>query len=120
QRSLPPSSLVLLAGSLWGDGERPEALALLRWGRSRHPADFWLHFWLGEYLSRSKSPTPLEIEEQIGSYRAALALRPRASAVRNNLGVALKNRNQLDEAIAEYRAAIALDPKHALAHNNLG
>src|SRR5262249_44979499 len=37
--SLPPSSLVLLARSLHSRGERDTALALLRWGRGRYPAD---------------------------------------------------------------------------------
>ncbi len=50
--SLPPSSLVLLATSLSSLGEREEALVLLRWSRSQHPTDFWIHFELGGRLHK--------------------------------------------------------------------
>ena len=43
------------------------------------------------------------LEETIGCYRTALALRPAASAAHINLGIALQAKNQLDEAIAEYQ-----------------
>jgi eukaryotic-like serine/threonine-protein kinase len=119
QLSLPPSSLVELARSLWEAGERAEALALVRWGRSRYPTDFWLHFTLGHLLGRGTNPTPLEVEEQVGSYRAALALRPKASAVRTNLGNALAAKKQWDDAFDEYRQAIEDDPKIAPAHSGL-
>jgi tetratricopeptide (TPR) repeat protein len=59
-------------------------------------------------------------DEAIGYCRAALALRPHASAVHNNLGNALSNKGLLDEAIGHYQQALRLDPKHASAHNNLG
>jgi serine/threonine protein kinase/tetratricopeptide (TPR) repeat protein len=120
--SLPPSSLYLLAWSLHVVGEREECLSLLRWGRGRHPRDFWLHFELGiRLLSRKrKTPTAVDVEEGIGCYRAALALRPDTPAVHLNLGYALHDKRQLDEAIAEFREAIRLDKDFALAHVNLG
>ena len=64
--------------------------------------------------------SPLDLEERIGCYRTAVALRPEATAAHNNLGLALYDKKQLDDAIAEYKKAIDLDPKDALAHNNLG
>jgi serine/threonine protein kinase/tetratricopeptide (TPR) repeat protein len=124
--ALPPSSLDLLAHHLDRRGERGEALALLRWARTRHPADFWIHYSLGallldeKVLNEEKTQTPLEVEEAIGCYRAALALRPESGPVHNGLGNALMAKKQLDEAIAEYRTAIVLDAKLAEAHNNLG
>src|SRR5262249_35265980 len=105
--SVQPSSLLLLARALNRCGERDAALALLRWGRGRYHSDFWLHFVLGAELAVAKAETrtPVELEEAIGCYRAALALRPTIAAVHYNLGVALDARNQRDEAIAEYRDA---------------
>jgi len=118
--SLPPSSLELLAWTL-SSQDRDEAVALLRWARGHHHADFWIHFELGIMLrQQGKDNSPLILEEAIGCYRTALALRPAASAAHYNLGNALKAKNQLDEASAEYRKAIKVDPKLAMAHNNLG
>jgi len=120
ESSLPPSCLVLLANTLYLPAEREEALALLRWGRSQHPTDFWVQYNLGGLLNRKTDATPVEVEEAIGCFRAAIALRPRASIVHLSLGLALHAKKQLDEAIAEYRAAIDLDPKDARPHYNLG
>lgn len=117
QSSVSSSSLVRLAGSLMRLGERNEAMALLRFTRGRHPTDFWVHFTLG--LCFGEDATAVERAEEIGCHRAALALRPRASAVHNNLGVALERNEQWDEAVAEYTRAITLDPKHAPAHAGL-
>jgi tetratricopeptide (TPR) repeat protein/serine/threonine protein kinase len=120
--SVAPSNLLLLALHLWGAGEHEESLALLRWGRGRHPADFWLHLELGTTLvyRKGETPTAVELEEVIGCDRAALALRPQASSVHNNLGVALWHKGQLDEAIAVYREALRLEKDNAFAHCNLG
>jgi serine/threonine protein kinase/predicted Zn-dependent protease len=120
--SVGPSRLELLARHLNWAGQRDQALALMRWGHSRYHTDFWLAFQLGAALARQKEahPTPVELEEAIGCYRTALAVRPTIAAVHYNLGVALMSKNQRDEAIAEYREAIRLDPEHAMAHTNLG
>ena len=124
--ALPASSLSLLAEHLRREGERDEALALLRWARGRHPADFWVHYNLGallldvEVFTEEKARTPVEVEEAIGCYRAALAVRPDSSAAHNGLGIALTDKKELVEAIAEFRRAIAIDPNLAEAHNNLG
>src|SRR5262249_4459249 len=79
--SLPPSSLELLALSLSAAGERDAALALLRWARGRHPTDFWIPLVLGNLLGRAQkqNPVPVDLEERIGCYRVAVALRPDAS-----------------------------------------
>jgi serine/threonine protein kinase/tetratricopeptide (TPR) repeat protein len=122
QSSLPPSSLFRLAESLFAASEYEECLALLRSGRDRYPQDFWLHFMLGNTLQswRPEKPTAIELEEAIGCYRAALALRPMMYAVFINLGLALKALGRLDAAIAAYGQAIRLKPDHHYAHNNIG
>jgi tetratricopeptide (TPR) repeat protein len=119
QRSLPASSLVRLAINLYSLELRDEAVALLRWARPRHPSDFWVHYYLGMNLNLRQGRTPLELEEEIGCYRAALALRPDASSVHNSLGIALYQKKQLDEADAAFREALRLQPD-AAAHCNLG
>ncbi len=48
----------LLATDLERRGMRDEALALLRRGRARYPADFWLHFTLGSWLARASLERP--------------------------------------------------------------
>ena len=119
--AVPPSSLVLLSGCLEYLGERDDALAVLRFGRGRYPTDFWLHYELGVRLLAAHGRTALEVEEAIGCFRAALALRPAAGLVHSELAFALSQKtNQLEEAIAELRKAIDLGSEDALAHNNLG
>jgi tetratricopeptide (TPR) repeat protein len=118
RRPLPPGSVALLAMALRGNGRADEAVALLRAARTRYPGDFWIAFRLGHYLGEVKDE--VNLEERIGCYRVAAALRPEASVVHNNLGATLSAKKELDEAIVEYRKAIALDPKYATPHDNLG
>jgi tetratricopeptide (TPR) repeat protein len=121
--SLPASSLCLLAKSLRDVGEYDEALALQRWARGRYPSDFWIPYDLGFCLikaAKGKALLPLEIEEGIGCYRVAVALRPDVSAAHHNLGNWLIFRGQWDEAIPCYRQAVALDPRNVSAHIGLG
>jgi len=118
--SLPPPSLSLLARSLFLQGDRDEAVDLLRWARGRHLTDFWIHFELGSFLLEGKDDSPANLEEAIGCCRTALALRPAAGAAHNSLGLGLHRRKRLDEAILSYRKAIDLNPTSAEAHDNLG
>jgi tetratricopeptide (TPR) repeat protein len=115
QLSLPPSSLDMLAQHLRQNGEREEALALLRWARGRHVTDFWILVDLGVLLHEGKDKSPVILEERIGCYRTAVALRPAAGAAHYGLGNSLYDRQQLDEAILSYSKAIELDPKYAFA-----
>jgi serine/threonine protein kinase/tetratricopeptide (TPR) repeat protein len=120
RRSLPPASIELLAIALGNNGRLKEALELLRWGRGLHPTDFWIAVYLGIYLGEVKPEVPVDLEERIGCFRVAVALRPDNSPAHADLGRALFAKNRLDEAIAAFNKAIALDPKSALAHHNLG
>jgi tetratricopeptide (TPR) repeat protein len=121
QRPLPASSLCLLAQSLQSAGQPQEAIALLRVGRARHLADFWIPVELASLLlHQKKSASPVKLEEAVGCLRAALALRPEATGIHLNLGVALEAEKHWDEAIDTYRTVIKLDPKEVTAHVNLG
>jgi tetratricopeptide (TPR) repeat protein len=111
---------MLLAWSLNHRGERAEALAILRWGRGRYPTDFWLHYSLGTMLGEDRTPAPVDVEERIGCYRAALALRPDATAVHHDLGLALAAKKQWGDAITEFKKAVDLYPKNASFHDTLG
>jgi tetratricopeptide (TPR) repeat protein len=111
QLSLTPSSLAILAADLLHQGDHDEAAALLRWARDRHPADFWIHFRLGSLLNESKDHSPVILEEALGCFRAALALRPATAALHLNIGRCLLDRKQPDEAILCYGKAIELNPK---------
>jgi eukaryotic-like serine/threonine-protein kinase len=117
---LPPVSLELLAVALGGRGARVEAAELLRPARGRHPEDFWIHLNLGTCLYGSLHADSGTLDEALGCYWAAVALRPGSAPARYNLGHALEDKGRLDEAIAEYRRAIEVDPKLVRAHNKLG
>jgi serine/threonine-protein kinase len=90
-------------------GDAPE---LLRRALIHHPRDFWLYFELGH---SSKDP-----QEQVGAFRAALAVRPESAYAYYGLGVVEFGQRRLDAAAACYRKAIELEPRYANAYGNLG
>jgi tetratricopeptide (TPR) repeat protein len=112
-----PITIALLGDALAASGAIADAVALLRRGQRKHPADFWINHQLGVYLGLLKPP---RVEEAVGFYRAALALQPSNPGVYHNLGTALHQLGRLHEAAAAYREAIRLKPDFAEAHLNLG
>jgi serine/threonine-protein kinase len=92
-----------------------DALPLLRAAQRRYPGDFWLNCALGVVCYEAN-----RVQEAVGYYRAAVALRPDAAMAHVNLGAALADSKDLDGAIAEYNRALSLDPRLAKAHFNLG
>jgi serine/threonine protein kinase len=88
--------------------------ALLRRAQQRHPDDFWINFALGFAME------DVNLQEALGYYRAALALRPATPALLNNIGEMLHDLKRHLEAIQAYREAISLEPQYAYARNNLG
>jgi serine/threonine-protein kinase len=92
-----------------------DALPLLSAAQTHYPQDFWLNYELAYALQAAE-----ERDEALSYCRAALALRPKAGAVHNNLGVILLGKRRLDQAIDHFEQAIGLDPKLAAAHVNLG
>jgi serine/threonine-protein kinase len=108
-QELSPQTAVALA---WKLGAGPGS-NLLRRVQRRYPADFWVNFTLGTLL--------IDSEEGTGYLRAAVALRPGASAAHANLGAILQHvKRDYDGAIACFERALDLDPRLALAHSNLG
>lgn len=59
-------------------------------------------------------------EKAIAMYRRAIAVRPDAPDVHNNLGNAYRFTGRLEEARDEFLKAIELNPNHARARFNLG
>jgi tetratricopeptide (TPR) repeat protein len=116
---LSPTTLALL-GSLFqqarGGDATKAAAAVLRDGQQRYPADFWINENLARILCQLEPP---QLDDAIGFYRAALAVRPRAG-VQLSLGVVLANRGKVDEALATLREAIKLRPDDGYTHGALG
>jgi superkiller protein 3 len=112
----PPARLVLLAGIL-ARTDRPAAVKFLRRAQQRHPDDFWINHSLAWHLKRMEPP---HLEEAIGFYRVAVALRPHSPGALYNLAQALRAQGQLADAEIQYREAIRLKPDYAEAHNQLG
>jgi serine/threonine protein kinase/tetratricopeptide (TPR) repeat protein len=111
----PPATLLLLSQSL-ATTDLPEATALLRRTQRQHPEDFWINHELGRYLRDLKPP---RLEEAIGYFRTALALRPQSPGVYVNLGTALGNKGEIEEALDAFQHAVRLKPDYAVAHSDL-
>src|SRR5262249_16382907 len=60
------------------------------------------------------------LDDAVGSYERALALRPDYALAHNNLGAILFQRGELEAAGVHLREAVRLDPKNADALDNLG
>ena len=88
RESLHPSQVLLTEPLL----TRDEYIALFRNAQFRHPADFWLNHTLGLTLIEKE---PLDANEALGFYRAALALRPESPGALFNLATALSTARQI-------------------------
>ncbi len=111
--ALSPQLAAALGGQVGRKNIEDEA-PLLREALAHYPRDFWLNLHMAFALHQTK-----QLEEAIGYYRVALALRPEAS-VHYSLGVALKEKGRVDEAIGHYKQAVHIDPDNSYAHTNLG
>ncbi|HEV3023205.1 MAG TPA: protein kinase, partial [Pirellulales bacterium] len=79
-----------------------------------HPGDFWANLSLAEALKEKNN-----LSEAIRFYQAAVALRPDAAVIYDNLGLALALLGRMDEADKQFRKASSIDPTAAPIHNNL-
>ena len=61
-----------------------------------------------------------QLAEAIRFYQAAIAIRPGAAVLYDNLGMALALLGRIDEADEQFRKASAIDPSATLANSNLG
>ena len=93
----------------------PEARRDCGW-RTPDPADFWVCFDLAGIYHEKQ---PIQLDESIRYFTAAVAIRPSNAVAHNNLGACLIDAGRVDEAIYCYREAIRLQPDLAKAHNNL-
>jgi tetratricopeptide (TPR) repeat protein len=102
----------------------------LRQAQRLYPGDFWVnHDLASELFQRDHSGISYRVvaadelpllEEAIGFFRAAVALRPASPGAYVGLGIALYAKGDLAGAVTAFRQALALGPKLALAHSNLG
>ena len=83
---LPPPAVntIQLGRDLYTRGARPEAAALLRAGRRRHPGDFWMYFDLNNCLLSPNHVNQSTLDEEDACACAAAALRrtaPRPTSI---------------------------------------
>lgn len=90
-----------------------DAVAFLRLVQREHPGDFWANFALS---SAAMETAPAEA---VGYLRAALAIRPRATAIYYNLAGALRDLGESDAAIDCYERVLDLTPQASRAHCNI-
>jgi tetratricopeptide (TPR) repeat protein len=115
--TLPPTSVILLAGGIDLIGERTLAAEVLRQAQRHHPDDFWINNNLAFYLAHKSPPQP---EEALGFYRTTVALRPGSSSAHMSLAEVYRYLDRLPEALGELQAAIELQRDNPLAHYNRG
>jgi serine/threonine protein kinase len=87
---LPRAALMLLESqALTRNSKNSGAMLALLWRvQQQLPTDFWVNHNLGYALANKVQPPRLE--EAIGFFRAAAALRPQSPGVHQNLGAALE------------------------------
>ena len=122
-REIPAAYLELLSMKLMGEKEYKASAQVLHRALELYPSDFWAHFnlaSLNEFVNVGKGrPADLVLSERIGHLRAALAIRPNAGFVHNDLGSALATQGDIKGARAAFLKASILEPNDFYAHLNL-
>ncbi|MFG0260282.1 MAG: protein kinase, partial [Phycisphaerales bacterium JB041] len=107
-----PVTIMVAMGTRWRRlGGDPSGF--LRRVYQAHPDDFWLNFELA-HLSGER-----DLAEAIAYSRAALALRPDASAAHYNLAIYLARAGRPADATHHLRRTLESDPTHAWAQSLL-
>src|SRR5262249_21570638 len=120
---LSPTTLSVFGPALERAGAVVLGEKVLREGQLLHPDDFWINQCLAFLLSKdakSRTARSPQLEESFGSYRAALALRPRGAFTHTNLGQLHRRKGKLGKAVAYFREAIRLNKDFAGGHEGLG
>jgi serine/threonine-protein kinase len=114
--SPPPSDhqLTLLGLLLVRVGPTNQGTRLLTEVCHRQPKNFWVNRELGFALFMEHRWL-----ESVGSYRAAVTLRPDNAGAHEGLGLVLSRVGQIEEALAAYRRAVELSPTRASMHTRL-
>jgi serine/threonine-protein kinase len=86
---------------------------LLTTVQRQYPTDVWINIMLGDALCNS-NPT-----EAIRYYQAAIAMRPEASVIHNNLGNALQKAGRFEEARRAFEFALTRDVDDPIINTNL-
>ncbi len=105
--------LLMVADRVKSNGGDP--IPFLKRIQQAHPGDFWANLGLAE-ASMGRN----QLAEAIRFYQAAIAIRPGAAVLYDNLGMALALLGRIDEADEQFRKASAIDPSATLANSNLG
>ncbi|MDB5337475.1 MAG: serine/threonine protein kinase [Planctomycetaceae bacterium] len=92
-----------------------DALPFLMRIQQAHPGDFWANLGLAEALMEKNTAS-----EAIRYYQAAIALRPDAAVVYDQLGLCLTLLGRTEDAEIHFRKALEIDPSATLAHSDLG
>ena len=108
----PISLLIVLGNRLQASGL--DAIPFFNRVVTAHPSEFWANFAMGNLLNQAR---PFDAANW---YRKALAIRPRSSAVFNNLGIGACQSGRFHEAVTYFQKAVEFDHYHADAYNNLG
>ncbi len=103
-REWPAASLLLLAEALHASGSPDAAVALLRRAVAHQPGDVWLSYRLASWL---EAMPPSRMEEAIGYYQAARALRPQTA---HELAHLLEARGRGEEAAAVFEDLVNRQP----------
>jgi eukaryotic-like serine/threonine-protein kinase len=102
-----------LAERLKASGADP--ISFLMRIQEAYPGDFWTNLNLAEALMEKN-----DLPGAIRFYQAAIAARPDAAVVYDNLGLALALLGHTEEADRQFRKAAEIDPSLADAHRSLG
>ena len=105
--------LLMLAERVKSIGGDP--ISFLKRVQQAHPGDFWANLGLAEAWRGQN-----RLAGAIHFYQAAIAIRPGAAVLYDNLGMALALLGRIDEADEQFRKASAIDPAATLANSNLG
>jgi serine/threonine protein kinase/tetratricopeptide (TPR) repeat protein len=98
----PPTILVHLGKYLAQAGAFASSVEVLRRAQRQYPSDFWVNYALGMALSEQDPP---QLEQAIGFFRAAVALRPDSRVAHLSLGRQLLRYQQTAEALVQFKRA---------------
>jgi serine/threonine-protein kinase len=93
---------------------KQNAVPFLTKVQDAYPQDFWVNLTLADDLKAQQKAS-----DAIPYYKAAIALRPMAAVVHNNLGMLYDGQNRTADAIAEFRRALKIDPRAYPSQHNL-